>query len=129
MAPVRRTLLRAVGTTILLGLAGCLAALRSGQVGVRIDNRDDRTHVVDVEFLDGGELVAEERFEVAAETGRGDENVAAAGEYTVDVTLDGATHTTIPFSMNGCTDNTLFVAVDADADADATVEADVLDEC
>jgi hypothetical protein len=125
MAPSRRTLCRAAGATTLVALAGCLDALRSGQVGVRIDNRDGRTHVVGVAFLDGDELVAERRFEVVAETEREYENVVAAGEYTVDVSLDGATHTTVPFSMNGCTDNTLFVAVDANE----TVEAGVLDEC
>jgi|GEM_PF-3550836 len=125
MTVTRRPLLRATGTGALLGLAGCLDALRSGSVAVRVDNRDDRRHAVDVEFLDGGELVAEQRFEVVAETERTYENVVSAGEYTVDVTLDGATHTTVPFSMNGCTDNALFVAVDTDA----TVEASVLDEC
>jgi len=125
MIPTRRTLCRAVGTVPLFGLAGCLDSLRSGRVGVRIDNRDGRRHAVDVEFLDGDELVAEKRFEVAAETERKYENVVAAGEYTVDVTLDGAAHTAVDFSMNGCTDNALFVAVDAAA----SVEAGVLDEC
>lgn len=125
MVPTRRTLCRAVGTATLVGFAGCLGALRSGRVGVRIDNRDDRTHAVDVEFLSDGELVAEERFEVAAETERAYGNVVAAGEYTVDVTLDGAAHATVPFSMNGCSDNTLFVSVSEDA----TLEAGVLDEC
>jgi hypothetical protein len=47
MVPTRRILCRAVGTVPLLGLAGCLGALRSGHVDVRIDNRDDRRHAVD----------------------------------------------------------------------------------
>jgi hypothetical protein len=125
MVPTRRTVLRATAATPLLGVAGCLGALRSGRVGVRIDNRDDTRHAVDVEFLNGDELVAEERFEVAAGTERTYENVVEAGEYTADVTLDGATTTTVPFRMNGCTDNTLFVSIDTDA----AVEAGVLDEC
>jgi len=122
MGPTRRTVLSACAT---VPLAGCLDALRSGQVAVRIDNRDDRRHAVDVEFLSDGDLVTEKRFEVAAGTERTDENVVAAGEYTVDVTLDGAASTSVAFTMQGCTDNTLFVVVDAAA----TVEASVLDEC
>jgi len=125
MVPTRRTLCRAVGTVPPFALAGCLGALRSGHVDVRIDNRDDRRHAVGVAFLADGELVAEERFEVAAGTERAYENVVSAGEYTVDVTLDGTTRTAVDFSMNGCTDNALFVAVDAAA----SVEAGVLDEC
>jgi len=125
MVPTRRTLCRALGTATVVGVAGCLDSLRTGSVGVRIDNRDDRRHAVDVEFLDGGELVAEERFEVAAGTERESESVVAAGEYRVDVTLDGATHAAVDFSMQGCTDNALFVAVDTEAE----LEAGVLDEC
>lgn len=125
MVPTRRTLCRALGTAPVVGLAGCLGPFRSGYVGVRIDNRDDRRHAVDVEFFDGDELVAEERFEVPAETERAAERVAAAGAYTVDVTLDGETHTTVDFSMHGCPDNALFVSVDTAG----TVAASVLDEC
>jgi hypothetical protein len=125
MGPTRRTLLHAAGSTTIVGLAGCLDRFRSGQVAVRVDNRDDRRHAVDVEFLDGGELVTEERFEIDAETERTYEDVVAAGQYTVDVTLDGEAHTAVDFTMRGCTDNTLFVSVDADA----AVEAGVLDEC
>jgi hypothetical protein len=125
MVSTRRTLCRAVGTAPLLGLAGCLGAFRSGHVDVRIDNRDDRRHAVGVAFRSDGELVAEERFEVAAGTERAYEHVVAAGEYTVDVALDGATQTAVDFSMHGCTDNALFVAVDAAS----SVEAGVLDEC
>jgi hypothetical protein len=125
MVPTRRTLLRTAGTAALAGGAGCLGSLRSGSVALRIDNRDDRRHAVDVTFLSDGELVAEERVEVAAGAERPVENVVAAGEYTVDVALDGDSGTRIPFSMNGCTDNTLFVAVEADG----TVEAGILDEC
>ena len=125
MVSTRRTLLRATVPTSLIGLAGCLDALRSGNVDVRIDNRDDRPHTVGVVFRTGGEVVTEERFEVAAETERDVENVVTAGAYDVTVTLDGATRTTVPFSMNGCTDNALFVAIDADA----ALDAGVLDEC
>jgi hypothetical protein len=116
---------RVATTTALVGFTGCLGALRSGQVGVRIDNRDERAHAVDVAFLSGDDLVAEERFAVAAGTERESEGVVAAGEYTVEVTLDGATGTTVPFSMNGCADNALFVSIGADG----VVEAGVLDEC
>jgi hypothetical protein len=133
MVPTRRTLLRLTGSTTLLGLAGCLGALRSGQVDVRIDNRDDRRHAVDVEFRSDGDVVVERRFEVSADTERTYGNVADAGEYTVEVALDGGPETQVPFTMQGCTDNTLFVAVDADADSDVdgdvTMEASVLDEC
>jgi hypothetical protein len=125
MIPSRRAALRATGTTALVGFAGCLGALRSGQVNVRIDNRDDRRHAVGVEVLSGGDLVAERRFTVDRGTERTDENVVAAGEYTVDVTLDGETHTAVEFTMQGCPDNTLFVAVGSDG----AVEAGVLDEC
>jgi len=125
MVPTRRTLLRAAGTATLGGGAGCLDSLRSGSVGVRIDNRDDRRHAVDVAFLSDGDPVAEERFEVAAGTERTDDNVVAAGAYTVTVAVDGGSETRLPFSMQGCPDNTLFVAVDADG----AVEAGVLDEC
>ncbi|AXG07101.1 hypothetical protein DU500_12070 [Haloplanus rubicundus] len=125
MVPSRRAVLRATGTTTLVGFAGCLGALRSGRVGVRIDNRDDRRHAVDVEFLSDGELVAERRFTVDGGTERTAENVVVAGEYRVDVTLDGETHTSVEFTMQGCTDNALFVGIDADG----AVEAGVLDEC
>jgi hypothetical protein len=125
MVPTRRSLLRLAGSTTLLGLAGCLDALRSGQVAVRIDNRDDRRHAIDVEFRSDGDLVTERRFEVVAGAERTYENVVDAGEYTVEVALDGGSETQVPFAMQGCTDNTLFVAVDADA----TMEAGVLDEC
>jgi hypothetical protein len=125
MVPSRRAVLRVTGTTALVGFAGCLGALRSGQVNVRIDNRDDGRHAVDVEFLSDGELVAERRFTVDGGTERTVENVVAAGEYRVDVTLDGETQTAVEFSMQGCTDNTLFVTVDADG----AVEAGVLEEC
>jgi hypothetical protein len=125
MGPTRRTLLHAAGSTTLVGLVGCLDRFRSGQIAVRVDNRDDRRHAVDVEFLDGGELVTEERFEIDAETERTYENVVAAGQYTVDVTLDGETHTAVDFTMQGCTDNTLFVSVSEAA----VVDAGVLDEC
>ena len=124
MLPTRRALLRA-SPAALIGVAGCLDRLRSGRIAVRVDNRDDSRHAVDVEFLSDGDLVTEERFAVAADTERTYGNVAAAGEYTVDVTLDGETHTVVDFTMRGCTDNTLFVAIDADA----TMTAGVLDEC
>ncbi|AZH25590.1 hypothetical protein [Haloplanus aerogenes] len=122
MVLTRRAALSACAT---MPLAGCLDAFRSGQVGVRVDNRDDRRHAVDVEFLSEGELVAEKRFTVDAGTERAAENVVAAGEYTVDVTLDGAASTSVEFTMQGCTDNTLFVSVSEEA----AVEAGVLDEC
>ena len=125
MIPTRRTLLRTAGTAPLVGLAACLGALRSGSVGVRVDNRDDRRHAVDVTFLSDGDVVADERLEVDAGTERTAENVVAAGEYTATVAVDGGSETRVPFSMNGCTDNALFVAVDADG----AVEAGVLDEC
>jgi len=125
MVPTRRTLCRLAASTTLAGLAGCLDSLRSGNVAVHVDNRDDGRHAVDVEFLSGGDLVTEKRYEVAAGTERTDENVVDAGEYEVHVTLDGETTTQVPFTMQGCTDNTLFVVVDADG----TVGASVLDEC
>lgn len=125
MLSTRRTLCRAAGTAPLVGLTGCLGVLRSGSVDVRVDNRDDRSHAVDVAFLSDGELVADERLEVDAGTERTAENVVAAGEYTATVAVDGGSATRVPFSMDGCTDNALFVAVDADGAA----EAGVLDEC
>jgi hypothetical protein len=125
MLPTRRTLLRVAGTTTLAGAAGCLGTLRSGSVAVRVDNRDDRRHAGSVAFLSDGDSAAEERFEVAAGTEREYRNVVAAGEYTVDVALDGGPETRVAFTMQGCTDNVLFVAVDADAE----LEAGTLDEC
>jgi hypothetical protein len=113
------------GPPTLLALSGCLGAVRPGSVGVRVDNRDDRRHAVDVVFLSDGELVVEERFEVAADAETEADGVVDAGEYAVDVTLDGATETSVAFTMQGCTDNALYVAVDEDA----AVDAGVLDEC
>ena len=125
MVPTRRTLCRLAASTTLAGLAGCLDSLRSGNVAVHVDNRDDGRHAVDVEFLSGGDLVTEKRYEVDAGTERTDQNVVAAGGYEVDVTLDGEAETQVPFTMRGCTDNTPFVVVGADE----TVTANVLDEC
>jgi hypothetical protein len=126
MISTRRTVLRrAASTPLLVGLAGCLDAVRPGEVGVRIDNRDDRPHTVGVRFAADGETVAEESFDVPAATETASENVVSAGEYDVTVTLDAGGRTTVPFTMNGCTDNALFVSID---DA-ATLEAGVLDEC
>ncbi|MEF8857184.1 MAG: hypothetical protein V5A16_07170 [Haloplanus sp.] len=125
MVPTRRTLCRLAASTTLAGLAGCLDGLRSGNVAVRVDNRDDGRHAVDVEFLSGGDLVAEERYEVAAGAEQTYENVVGAGEYTVEIALDGGPETRVPFTMQGCADNTLFISIDADARMDASV----LDEC
>jgi hypothetical protein len=125
MVPSRRALLRTTAATLLVGVAGCLDAVRSGRVGVRIDNRDDRSHAVDVRFAADGDPVAEESFDVPAGTEATFDDVVAAGEYEVTVAVDAGARTTVPFAMNGCPDNALFVAVDDEG----TLEADVLDEC
>jgi hypothetical protein len=125
MVPTRRTAFRAVGSTTLAGIAGCLGLVRSGHVDVRVDNGDDRSHAVDVAFRAGGEVVAEERVEAPPGTETTVAEVVDAGEYAVTVILDDGTSRRVPLAMNGCTDNALFVSIDADA----ALEAGVLDEC
>jgi hypothetical protein len=102
-----------------------VSALRPGSVGVRVENRDDRSHAVNAAFRADGEIAAERRFEGPVGDEREATDVVDAAEYAVDVTLDGATDASVALGMRGCTDDTLFAAMDDDG----TLEAGVLDEC
>jgi hypothetical protein len=125
VTPSRRTILRTAGATTLAGLAGCLDAVRGGHVDVAVENRDDRSHEVDVTVRSGGDAVAEERFVMPAGSTVEAEDVVGAGTYDVTVALDGEARTEVLFTMQGCPDNTLFVAVEDDGQ----VEAGVLEAC
>lgn len=122
----RRQALRIAGSTAVLGsVSGCLGVANEGSVNVRIENRDDQQHIVDVTFENDGEAVFSDQYTVSADEEATASDVVDAGEYLVTVELDTSNATTVDFTMSGCDSNSLFVAVHEDGE----LEAGVLDEC
>jgi len=122
----RRKALKLTSSTAFVGgLAGCLGGIGGGNVGVRINNRDDTEHTLSVEFADEEETVATEEFTAPAGEETTWEDVVGAGEYTVTGKLDSSESSTINFRMQGCDSNLLYVSIFEDG----TLEMGALDEC
>lgn len=124
--PSRRQTLQLVGSAVALGwVSGCLGVFQGGGIKIRIDNRDDQQHTVNVTFENEDETVFSDQYTVSAGEETTTSDVVGAGEYLVTVELDSSDTKTVDFHMGGCNSNTLFVAIHEAGE----LEAGVLDEC
>lgn len=126
MVPTRRKALQLAGSTIVVSsLSGCLDLFQNGTIGVRIENRDDQEHTVDVVFKKDSEIVSDKQFTVPPGEENRTPDVVKAGSYTITAALDSSDSTSFEFDMQGCKNNSLYVSI---SDA-GELEMSVLDEC
>lgn len=124
--PSRRKVLEVAGTSVAFGgFSGCLGFFQDGGIRVRIDNKDDRQHAVDVTFERDDLTRFDNRYTVSAGEEITTSDVVDAGEYLVTVELDSSATSTVDFVMGGCDSNTLFVSIGESGE----LEIFVLDEC
>ncbi|MXR19329.1 hypothetical protein [Halobacterium bonnevillei] len=87
----RRQVVLAVLVAALVAAAGCSGILGSTETELLLVNNDEQSHDVTVEVLDDGDVVYSEQETVDENTNNDFPTFEGSGEYTVAVTVDGAT--------------------------------------
>jgi len=126
MVSTRRKALQLAGSTIVVtSLSGCLDLFQNSTIGVRIENRDDQEHTLDVAFKKDSETVYNKPFTVPPGEENRTPDVVKAGSYTVTAALDSLNSISFGFNMQECENNSLYMSISDTGE----LEMSVLDEC
>lgn len=113
----RDVILKSSGMILTTALAGCTYS-KSGSVSLAMMNRAGDSLTLELEFLQGDEIVYSEFYELEHNDEISDEDIIAGGSYDIRASIDGNTPHYHRLEMNGCDEQVLVVGLNGGGNID-----------